>query len=336
MRKILLTLLIVSVVSISAVAAWFFSQSTTPGFNEAELQAALATLAPTEAEAKAITALRQKSLAQWHNRELPAEAEPVNDENVQITLEYRFISASGTSKIASDPAMSWSGLPASTQSESLENANMTGAQVPMHVRYLEETNARKFIELLQSRRHTIILEPPKILLCNRQLGKVNDTTAIPFVTGILPIEVDDAVCYEPIITHVNAGQTYKSTATLLQDGSVRLNSQVDFTHLVRVENYSLMAAEQKEGDVIIKGDAIVKTDRGAITIQQPIYTSFRTEIPDVVIPEGMSLLVAIPRVRLPEIGYKEGDGDQTVFLLITPRRVDGEAVANGNGSSLQM
>ena len=59
MRKILLTLLIVSVVGASAFAVWNpFSRTTTPTFNEAELRAALASLTPTEAEAKAIATLR--------------------------------------------------------------------------------------------------------------------------------------------------------------------------------------------------------------------------------------------------------------------------------------
>jgi len=122
----------VSLVCASAFAFWnTFSRTATPTINEAELHAALESLAPTEAEAKAIAVLREKTsiqlarlqwkYAQQHAQlqsqrlqmltdrqndpsalslamttgsdlELPVEAEPVNDGSIQIAIEYRFFS----------------------------------------------------------------------------------------------------------------------------------------------------------------------------------------------------------------------------------------------------
>jgi hypothetical protein len=48
-----------------------------------------------------------------------------------------------------------------------------------------------------------------------------------------------------------------------------------------------------------------------LPLQFPVFRTFRAEIPDIVIPEEMSLLVMFPGAFLP--------GEEGMFMLLTPQ-----------------
>jgi hypothetical protein len=336
-RKILLALVIVSIVCVSAFAAWHMSQ--TPAFDEAGLCAALSNLTPTEAEAKAISALREKSLAQWAMSvdkadaagivftvpdvaviaekanvakavsKLPVEAEPVDDENVMMMLQYHYFSAqeSFIKKVVGHHAMSWSGFP-------LEPQGSYG-NVPVHVRYLEQDNAQKFNDILLLDKTNQMEGSPTIMLLNGQDSEVHAMTSIPFVTTALPIETESGMGCVPIIQNFDTGWNAKSKVTLLQDGSCRLNCQFEFARVEKSEYCELLTPRDERWED--KDGTAYRRTSGGITVQFPTFRTFRAEIPDIVIPEGMSLLVAFPGAFLP--GER---GEEGMFLLLTPRKAE--------------
>ena len=323
MRKVLLTLLCVSLVCTSVFAFWAFNRPITPTFNEAELRAALAELAPTEAEAKAIAALRKSF------QEPPVEVEPVDDENVQIHIYCQFISGTAEliRKATGHPAMEWSPLPvaapfANQLAKAAAPANMAvsavNTQIPIQIRYLEPENAQKFSGFFQSQRAASVMEAPSLVLNNGQVGSIQDTTTIPFVTNVVPIVADNAVGYQPIITKIDQGMTTQIQATLLQDGSYRLTSQWTISYLVKVEQFRFIDEEPTPQQLADSPSA-----KGGITIQQPIVRTLSVTMPDVVIPEGMSLLVAFPGVEVPHWHNNRNDNvTYGAFMLITPTKVD--------------
>jgi hypothetical protein len=335
MRRALLTVLLVIVVSFSVWATGLFSKKT-PTIDP-QFQAALKSLVPTEAEAKAIADLRAKTgmfccetneigayVCKWiipKEADVPVDAEPIaNPEDVNIALDYRYITVkeSLAKKIIAEPAMAWSMFPVQSNLPSTSafpvGASSFGVhtEVPMQVRFLEEASSQKLWSLFQSECSNACMEAPKIMLHCGQSGTVNDTTEIPFVTGVAPVAADGVVAYQPVIQFVHNGQRPTSQVTLLQDGSCRLYTcQLELSSLMKVETYQLM-----DGFTEMRNGVATKT---GITVQVPTVHSFRASLPEVVIPEGMSLLVACPGV--PAVKQTPSNEPHAMFLLITPRAV---------------
>ena len=91
---------------------------------------------------------------------------------------------------------------------------------------------------------------------------------------------------------------------------------MDLTDVLKIDTYRLVDGDPDNPQPVkTKKDA--KTTSG-VTIQVPTVASFRASIPEVVIPDGMSLLVAFPGVT-----YEQNIGDKReMFLLITPKKCE--------------
>ena len=333
MRTILLIALLTIAVCSSALSIDWFRKKTPSDLADLQsIQKALASLTPTEAEAKAISDLRKKSLAQTNsNGELPAEAAPVDDDDVRISIEYRFIIGKEPliSKIISIPALTWTGLPVNSK-QFADTGLMSGTysdsvsiQMPIHVRYMEQTTAQKFNDQMVSRTISHLIAP-KMTFANGQANMTADTTTIPFVTSVMPIEQEGVLCYQPVIQTVDQGMTFTTKATLLQDGSCRLEKcQLVFTNLVKIDHFKLV-----DGDPNNMEFDKTKETRG-ITIQVPTVLSFRADVPEIVIPQGMTLLVAFPGTCCtPNVESNDSHG---MFLLITPQAMrHGEQITDSS------
>jgi len=196
-------------------------------------------------------------------------------------------------------------------------------QMPMHVRYLENNKIEKFCILFQSLSTATVMEAPRFMLRNGEEGTVNDITTVPFVTSVLPIEADGAVGYQPIIQLLDTGQTYTTKVTLLQDGSYRLASQMEFTHATKVDQPKLINEESVPEPRSLFGNRNRTETKRGVTVQAPSFNTIRVNIPDIVIPDGMSLLIAFP-------GYTNNNPSGGMFLLITPRKVEAIEFASGD------
>ena len=330
MRKILLIALLTIAVCSSALAIdWFWKKTPSDLADLKNIQNALASLTPTEAETKAISNLRQKLFSPddygGGNGGLPVkistEAAPIDDDDVRISIEYRFISGKEPliSKITAIPALTWTGLPvnskqfADTGLMSGTFSSSVGIQMPMLVRYLEQTNVQKFSDQMHVSRMVSCLVAPKITVAKGQENMTADTTTIPFVTGVVPVEQEGEMCYQPVIQMFDQGMILTTKATLLQDGSCRLEKcQLVLTNLVKIDEVKLV-----DGD--LSNAEFDKTkERSGVTIQVPTVQSFRADIPEIVIPQGMTLLVAFPGAGYPPHGLEDNDR-YGMFLLITPQ-----------------
>jgi len=304
------------------LAAQQLRGTATPTTNDAELRAALTSLTPTDAEVKASANLQEHAVI----------AEPANGDDVLINVQYQFIigKESLMKKVFAHPAMAWNALPVAEQ---LAAAPLPGVavssvntQAPIQVRYLEQASAQKFIETFQSRQTASAIPIAGVALRNGEVGRVSDITRIPFVTNVIPIVRDDVLSYQPLITHIDTGQAYTTTATLLQDGSYQLASQWNITNIEKVHLFKFSG----DAPVTLEDGSMGTTD---VTVQQPVSRTLSVNIPTVVIPEGMSLLVAFPG-----IGFNHGHTDRNngrterndgeadeAFLLITPKVARNEA-----------
>jgi hypothetical protein len=186
---------------------------------------------------------------------------------------------------------------------------------PMQVRFLEEANVQKFIHLIQSDQKNSVIEAPKITVPFGEEGLLEDTTTIPFVTNVIPIVTDDkdgkiiSLGYQPVVTECKSGQTFKFKAALLEDGSCRLDTcQFETSRILKVHEFTFVddgITEAKKGT----------QKKSGITIQQPVIATFSVTAPDIVVPEGMSVLATIGGIK--EI--KENGKSQMMFLLLTPQ-----------------
>jgi hypothetical protein len=225
--------------------------------------------------------------------------------------------------------MAWSPLPVATPFLSTGTppgtfSRSVSIQTPLHVRYLENNKVEKFYNLfLRSRRALTMMESSRLMLRNGQEEIQSDTTSIPFVTSVLPVEADGITAYQPIFQRLDTGHTYTTKATLLQDGSYRLSSRMEFTYASKVERYRLVNEDTTVSESRIGGRSRTET-RDGVTVQVPSVHTFRAYIPDIVIPDGMSLLVAFPGGSIsPESNSSDPLGG--IFMLITPRKVDEHA-----------
>ena len=318
MRKIILATLILSIFCSTVYAVNIFNlfrRSEAPAIrNAAEVRAILQSLAPTEAEAKAISELQKRTLTP----ELASPDAPINP-NAQVGVQAYFITVSSplAEMIIQAPAMSWGILidaPARPcERDSLVPTNRTTlgrvlsavyAETPILVRFLDKDNTEKFIQMPQSQQLASVLQTPKVILHSGQKGMINDTNAVPFVEGVHPVVADGETAYQPIIRFIHQGTSLMLQGSALQDGSSRL-SHVLFSRNKLVSVRTTRLLDDQSGKTI--------------TVQVPVVQSLQISISDVVVPSGMSLLLAYPSME--GIDAKEQD---KVFLLITPKVVESE------------
>jgi len=344
MRKVILTILLMVVICASVLAAWPFGKKEKSDIVDIRgFHAVLADIAPTKAEAKAIANLRLKAAhAQHLNRiqtnalELPPEAAPVPQaemEKTQISVEVRYIMVKTplAKIITSAPTMMWSGLPVvmknggfptnasefadmAAGSDEMKSASLdiitTGTasaaiyqEMPIQVRYLEEANTAKLLQAIMSQPMAELLMAPRVLC--KQMGAIHDRKLNPFVTSVFPVQCDTETCYQPFIQLFGEGYYLALQVTPLQDDSVRLEKfKWDMTSIMGCKTYQLV----DNGETKTKNG----TTKSGVSIQAPTVRYFRGSLPEVVIPSGMSLLMAFPGIE-----FQEPDGNREMFMLIT-------------------
>ena len=291
--------------------------------NMRELRRQLPTLQPTPKEKAAIKKLRQNIFADHSLLEQDSQ-------NMPIRLELRFLAIRepfGATILASN-AMEWTGLPIPemkptrmmiTDTEQTDRQflvpNLAAATppglcsltntmpLPIHVRFMEEANATRFHNILQKSSHANILQAPKITFFSEEPWNISDTTERYFVTSVIPVEGDEQTAYQPVIQIFREGTQVQGKASLLKDGSCRIDSCIaEFTAIdddvrtVKLREETMIHGVSQDAD---------------ITIQVPKVRSICISIPEIVIPEGMSMLVAIP-------GMAESLDIGPMFLMITP------------------
>ena len=209
-----------------------------------------------------------------------------------------------------------------------------------------------FISAAQGDRRNSVMEAPKVMLQNGQMGSVYDYTQVPFVTSVIPVVADFAIGYQPIITTLNQGNVLRVQATASNDRqSVRLTLNPTFTTLVRVETFRYVGDdESSEETQTTRGDdtssitsdprstsRTTRTARSGITIQQPVTATFSVQT-TVTCPDGGTVLLGgikrlsegrveagtpilnkIPYIQRLFANTAIGRETQSIMIMVTPR-----------------
>jgi len=209
-----------------------------------------------------------------------------------------------------------------------------------------------FISAAQGCVRSSVMEAPKVMLQNGQMGRLEDTTSIPFVTNVIPVVADFSVAYQPIITTLNQGQVLRVQATASQDRQhVRLTLNPTFTTIVRVRTFNFFGDEENsEETAVTRGDdtssitadprstsRITRSARSGVTVQQPEMATFAVST-TVTCPDGGTVLLGgIKRLSearneygtpiLNKIPYLQrlfantsiGRDTQSIMIMVTPR-----------------
>ena len=311
MRKILLIILIAQFTCSGIFAQnWtnlFGRKPATPSVNNSkEVQAILQSLAPSEAEAQAIARLRAKIQSP---EQVTADVPPTEQPDACFAIEFRYISVQSplAEMIIGEPAMNWSILVNTPErNDSLVEIDRTTpgrghsavyTEVPLLVRFLDDTNVANMVRLYQSQRMADLMDAPQFVVRSGQSGMVNDTTQVPICEGVHPVIADWHTSYQPVIRYVPQGQRIEVQGIVLQDNSVRLEKC--FANFTVIEN--------------VGTTKILDDGKSGVTVQVPVVKSLQVSIPEMVVPSGMSLMMALPGIEHPR---REGG---TLFLLVTPR-----------------
>jgi general secretion pathway protein D len=180
---------------------------------------------------------------------------------------------------------------------------------------LSDIEAYFFMSATQGDSRSNVLQAPKVMIFNGQMGSVVDSTQSPFVTSVVPVVGDFAIGYQPIIAVLNEGQMLNVRGTVSPNRQyVRLTLNPLFNTITKVSTFRYVGDENAtdstttDGSEASNGTAAsadekrgtVKTTTRAtsgVTIQQPIMASFSVQT-TVSVPDGGTILMGgIKRLR---------------------------------------
>jgi general secretion pathway protein D len=179
---------------------------------------------------------------------------------------------------------------------------------------LSDIEAYFFINATQGDSRSNVLQAPKVMIFNGQMGSVVDSTQSPFVTSVVPVVGDFAIGYQPIIAVLNDGQVMTVRGTVSPNRQyVRLTLQPVFNTIQKVSTFRYVG-DENESDSTTSNSGSEASDsasadekRGTtrtqsravsgVTIQQPIMASFSVQT-TVSVPDGGTILMGgIKRLR---------------------------------------
>jgi general secretion pathway protein D len=219
---------------------------------------------------------------------------------------------------------------------------------------LSDIEAYFFMSATQGDSRTNVLQAPKVMIFNGQMGSVVDSTQSPFVTSVVPVVGDFAVAYQPIISVLSEGQIMTVQGTVSPNRQyVRLTLQPQFTVINKVVTYRYVGDENTSDSTTSTGTtsdgasataderrAVSTTSTrqaSGVTIQQPIYATFSVQT-TVTVPDGGTIFMGgIKRLRegrieagtpiLDKIPYLNrlfmntaiGRDTSSILMVVTPR-----------------
>jgi general secretion pathway protein D len=216
----------------------------------------------------------------------------------------------------------------------------------MGVAILSDIEAFFLVQAAHGDRRSNVLTAPKVTLFNGQAASVADTSARPFVIGLIPVVGDFAVAHQPVVTVLNEGTQLGVQAVVSSDRRyVRLTLVPVFSQIGDVEEFTFSGTTSTDtGTNVVDpngeptGDRDNETTvRTGTTIQLPTF-AFTTVSTTVSVPDGGTVLLGgIKRLRegrnefgvpglnkLPYINrlFKNvgiGRETQSLMLMVTPR-----------------
>ncbi|MDR0392384.1 MAG: hypothetical protein LBH59_10790, partial [Planctomycetaceae bacterium] len=181
---------------------------------------------------------------------------------------------------------------------------------------LSDIEAYFFMHATQGDSRSNVLQAPKVMIFNGQMGSVVDSTQSPFVTSVVPVVGDFAIGYQPIIAVLNDGHIMTVRGTVSPNRQyVRLTMNPQIRTITKVSTFRYVGDENStdstttsSGSEASDGTAVSADERrgttktssraaSGVTIQQPITATFSVQT-TVSVPDGGTILMGgIKRLR---------------------------------------
>ena len=282
-----------------------------------DFQEKLNALVPTWEEQRATAQIWQR----MRESDNPETAEKdIEDYGNQIVMEFRFISIREplANALVTNYGQYWTGMPVPNHlippngstpipDQLLPNqmepapgfcSLTTTPPLSLFVRLLSSQNKDRLMGILQSDSRTNVLRSPKITFISGESGRIDDVTTRYLVTNLIPVVGDFAVAYQPVVQPFHEGTSLKCRATLLEDRSCRIDECVmEVAEILGVETVPIISH--------------------TAGVQVPKLRTYCISVPEIAIPEGMSLLVAVP-------GLSHSSDLEPMFVMISPRRIESD------------
>ncbi len=210
-----------------------------------------------------------------------------------------------------------------------------------------------FMNATQGDSRSNILQAPKVMIFNGQMGAVTDVTMQPFVTSVIPYVGDFAAAYQPVIVMLNEGQYMTVQGTVSNNRQyVRLTLNPIFSKITKVNTFRYVGEDEEtdETETSAKGNADAPTtgdERGSrrrqtrsasgVTIQLPSLATFSVQT-TVSVPDGGTILLGgikrlsegrkengvpmldkIPYINRLFMNTAIGRNTQSIMMTVTPR-----------------
>ncbi len=218
---------------------------------------------------------------------------------------------------------------------------------------LNEIETYFFMNATQGDSRSNILQAPKVMIFNGQMGAINDVSMQPFVTSVIPYVGDFAAAYQPVIVILNEGQYMTVQGVVTNNRQyVRLTLNPIFSKITKVNTFRYVGGDEEtdETETSAKGNDSEPTsgdERGTrrrqtrsssgVTIQLPTFASFSVQT-TVSVPDGGTILLGgikrlsegrkengvpmlnkIPYINRLFMNTAIGRNTQSIMMMVTPR-----------------
>ncbi|HAD59225.1 MAG TPA: hypothetical protein DCG12_08275 [Planctomycetaceae bacterium] len=223
----------------------------------AQVKAVPPALARLSVDAVAQTPKRIQQLSFTTDSEVvppPQAGHAFGDEEQQITLETRFLSAPpevfqkllkrGSLQVAarsnelSVPDVSDKELAATGGVQLVSAETGTQTHAPVSIQLLEDRNVKALLQAVQGDARSSVLFAPKVTLFNRQTAAIADTRVYPFVVGV----VHENGAASPQIQKFEDGTRLAARCRLMKNRGVRLDLHV---RMSTMEDVGLLEVQEQ-------------------------------------------------------------------------------------------
>ncbi|MGL4595375.1 MAG: type II secretion system protein GspD [Thermoguttaceae bacterium] len=229
------------------------------------------------------------------------------------------------------------------------------AGIQMGVALLNDIETYFFLQAAQGDSRNNVLQAPKVMIFNGQMGTISDISQSPFVTSVIPVVGDFAAAYQPIIAILNEGQFMTVQGSVSSNRQyVRLTLNPTFSKITKVNTFKYFGEDSatEATETSSKGDDSATSILGeksskkttarstaGVTIQMPTLSSFNVGTTVSVPDGGTCLLGGIKRLsegrkemgvpilnKLPYISRlfsntAIGRSTSSIVMVVTPRIV---------------
>ncbi len=124
------------------------------------------------------------------------------------------------------------------------NFQMDGG-LTMGFALLNEIETYFFMNATQGDSRSNILQAPKVMIFNGQMGQIQDVSMQPFVTSVIPYVGDFAAAYQPVIVVLNEGQ-YMSVQGVVTNNRqyVKLTLNPVFSKITKINTFRYVGEDE--------------------------------------------------------------------------------------------